>query len=77
MGGRFNREGIYVYLRLIHVVVWQKPTQRCKTIILQPKIEKKKKPATLAISLLADKVPGTAMRTSLQRDVYHRDWTFR
>ena len=23
MGGRFKREGIYVYLRLIHVNVWQ------------------------------------------------------
>ena len=24
MGGRFKREGIYVYLWLIHVEVWQK-----------------------------------------------------
>ena len=23
-------EGMYVYLWLIHVVVWQKPTQHCK-----------------------------------------------
>jgi len=30
MGGRFKKEGIYVYLWLIHVVVWQKPTQNCK-----------------------------------------------
>ena len=25
VGGRFRREGTYVYLQLIHVVVWQKP----------------------------------------------------
>ena len=34
---RFRREGTYVYLWLIHVVVWQKPTQYCKAIILQLK----------------------------------------
>ena len=34
-GGRFKREGIYVYLWLIHVEVWQKTTQLCKAIILQ------------------------------------------
>jgi len=27
--GRFKREGTYVYLWLIHVDVWQKPTQNC------------------------------------------------
>ena len=27
-----------MYLWLIHVVVWQKPTQNCKAIILQLKI---------------------------------------
>ena len=31
-GGRFQSEGIYVYLRLFHVVVQQKPTQHCKAI---------------------------------------------
>ena len=34
MGGRFKMEGIYVYLWLIHVEVWQKTTKFCKTIIL-------------------------------------------
>ena len=34
---RFKGEGTYVYLWLIHVVVWQKPTQYCKTIALQLK----------------------------------------
>jgi len=36
--GRFKREGIYVYLWLIHVNIWQKPTQYYKAIILQLKI---------------------------------------
>ena len=35
MGGRFKREGTYVYLWLIHVEVWQKTTEFCKAIILQ------------------------------------------
>ena len=35
--GRFRREGTYVYVWLIHIVVWQKPTQYCKTLILQLK----------------------------------------
>ena len=38
MGGRFKREGTFVYPRLIHVDVWQKPTQYCKAIVLQLKI---------------------------------------
>ena len=37
MGGRLKREGIYVYVSLIHAVVEQKPTQNCKAIILQLK----------------------------------------
>ena len=40
VGGRFRREGTYVYLWLIHVDVWQKPTQHCKIIVLQLKINK-------------------------------------
>ena len=38
VGGKFRREGIYVYLRLIHVDVWQKPTQYCKALIFQLKV---------------------------------------
>ena len=30
----------YVYLWLIHVDIWQKPTQYCKAIIFQLKINK-------------------------------------
>ena len=37
MGGRFKREGIYVYRWLIHVEVWQKTTKFYKAIILQLK----------------------------------------
>ena len=35
--GTFKREGIYVYLWLIQVEVWQKTTKFCKAIILQKK----------------------------------------
>ena len=38
VGGRFKREGTYVYLWLIHVDVWQKPSQYCQ-VILQLKIK--------------------------------------
>ena len=37
MGGSFKKKGTYVYLWLIHVVVWQKPTKLCKAIIFQLK----------------------------------------
>ena len=33
--GRFKREGTYIYPRLIHVNVWEKPIQYYKAIILQ------------------------------------------
>ena len=41
VGGRFEREGTYIYLWLIRVVVWQKATQHCKAIILQLRINYK------------------------------------
>ena len=41
VGGRFKREGTFVYLQPIHVDVWQKPTQFCKAMI--PQLKKKKK----------------------------------
>ena len=37
MGGKCEREGIFVYLWLIHVEEWQKTTKLCKAIILPPK----------------------------------------
>ena len=42
-GGRKVLEGGDIYLWLIHVVVWQKPIQYCKAIILYLKISKLKK----------------------------------
>ena len=45
MGRRLKREGTHVYLCLIHVDEWQKPTQYCKAIILPSKINKLKKKA--------------------------------
>ena len=33
----------YVYLWLIDIAVWQKPTQQCKTIMLQLKLKKNNK----------------------------------
>ena len=38
VGREVWKEGAYVYPRLIHVEVWQKPTKHCKAIILQLKI---------------------------------------
>ena len=35
VGRRSRREGIYVYVELIHFIVQQKLTQHCKAIILQ------------------------------------------
>ena len=43
MGGRFKREGPSVYLWMTHVDIWQKPTQYCKAIIFQLKINLEKK----------------------------------
>jgi len=42
VGGSLKREWTYVHLWLIHVDVWQKPTQQFKAIILQLKINKLK-----------------------------------
>ena len=39
---RFKREGTYVHLWLIHVDVWEKPTQYCKAVILLLKKDKLK-----------------------------------
>ena len=37
LGGRLEREGTYVYLKPIHLVVQEKLTQYCKATILQLK----------------------------------------
>ena len=41
VGRTFKREGTFVCLWLIYVDIWQKPTQHCKAIILQLKINLK------------------------------------
>ena len=50
VGWRFKREGTYVYLWLIHVDVWQKPTRFCKAIILQLKSKFKKRETSIGFS---------------------------
>ena len=45
--GVIMREGTHVYLWLIHVDVWRKPSQYCKVITLQ--LKKKKNPTLKAI----------------------------
>ena len=40
-GREVQKEGIYVYLWLIHVEAWQKTTKFCKATILQQKINLK------------------------------------
>ena len=52
MGGRFKREGIYVYLWLIHVEVGQKTAKFCKASILQLKNKFKKIISKRAKSLI-------------------------
>ena len=37
MGGRFKREGIYGYLGLIHVELWQKATNFCRNLLKKKK----------------------------------------
>ena len=55
VGVRFRRKGTYIYLWLIHVDVWHKPTQYCKPIILQLKINKNfKTEKTINIGLDTD-----------------------
>ena len=79
MGGRFKREGTYVYLWLIRAAVWQKPTRYWKAIILQLKINKivfKREPETrsalhrtgchqASLSLSRNHEPGRSPRFSL------------
>jgi len=43
VGRRAKREKTYIFLWLIHVDVWQKPTQYCKANILQIKLHKLRK----------------------------------
>ena len=51
--GRFKREGTDVSLCLIHAGIWQKPTQHCKAVILQLKINVKKQGVSFLLSVTA------------------------
>ena len=51
VGGSAEREGIHVYIEMIHFVVQQKLTQHCKAIILQLK---KKNPVRQVVSLWSE-----------------------
>ena len=57
VGEGFKEPETYVYLWLIHVDVWQKPSQYCKVIIIylkhthtQKKKEKKEEESPLGVS---------------------------
>ena len=58
VGGRLRKEGIYAYLWLIHIVVQQKPAQRCNAIILQLKNNNKKLNSRVTKVLVSPKLPG-------------------
>ena len=55
VGRRFKMEGTYIYLWLTHVDVWQNPTQHCKAIIHQLKINFKKSLKKKIIRIFKDK----------------------
>ena len=63
-GGRFKREGIYVYLWLIHVELWQKTEKFCKAIILQLK----KKKNTKKLNIQKTKIMASSPLISWQID---------
>ena len=58
VGGSFKREGTHLYLWLIHVV-WQKPTQYCKAMILQLKINKVKKVGLAHLERRQRRIPSS------------------
>ena len=62
-GERFRTEEAYMYFWLIHVVVWQKPTQYCKAIILQFKKIKKNYTSILKTEFKSTKMESYASYT--------------
>ena len=60
VGGRSKREGIYVYIQVIHFIAQQKLTQHCKAIILR--LKKKEEillnKCPMSISDLISNLPG-------------------
>ena len=70
MEGRGGREahegGVYVYMKLIHVVVQQKRTQYYKAVILQLKHKFKNKKTSDSLSTLLGTVHAMATAPGLQ-----------
>ena len=64
MGGRFKREGTYVFLWLIPVEAWQKTTKFCQANILQLKNKLIKKKENLRTSLCFPSETYTPCSTS-------------
>ena len=70
--GKFKREGTYVYLRLIHVDRWQKPTQDCEAIIFQLKINFKKALYSFLNMLHLPVLIGKTEMVKTRRNKYRR-----
>ena len=71
VGGRLKREATDIDPWLIHVDVWQKPTQHCKAIILQLKnkqnfFEKDQPPVKLAPQKLSEEFRETSVEINKQ-----------
>ena len=77
----FKWEGTWVNLWLIHVDVWQKPTQYCKAIILQLKInylgweDPLEKEMATQFSIFAWEIPWTEEPGKLQSMGLQKNWT--
>ena len=69
---RFKRRGTCVYIWLIHVDIWQKPTQHCKVIILQLEIiflsKNKTKKAPMALRLYGKSFGESKLVKSKNKD---------
>ena len=69
MGGKLKKEGIYVYLWLIHVDVWQKTAKFCKAIILQ-KINWKKKKILLDMKKFIGKESAAPLKKTAVASIF-------
>ena len=61
---RFMRERIYVYLWLIYIVIWQKPTKYCKAISVKVKVLVSQ--SCLTLQSLDCSLPGSTVHGILQ-----------
>ena len=68
MVGKFKREGTKVYLWMIPVDVWQKPTKYYQAIILQSKIKKffKRRKKTINLTMfILESVDGNTFKLQI------------